>query len=278
MPVVFLAGPHGSGKSTLGARACAALGLRFLDHAVAPVTEQRAQLDAAIAGRSADVIALPVELQEAPATFKLARREGVLVGLWSHPLEMQARSGRAEPLFTPSRALTTQGGFGREGTRCPEFRRLDRGCDLVLLLRGLTLDEAVEELAEALRESREEEHEPGGGLDAWVEGWRGDYSADPKATKVLAEAMGRYLDELEAKGASPRTISGVASDLQAAGMLVFSYEAPRGQRVLDCFGSVPCEDEFQRKFSDAPNATRRYQRSLEGFARFLVEAGLLRET
>ncbi len=38
--VVFLAGPHGSGKTTLGSRACAALGLRFLDLSEAPIAEQ----------------------------------------------------------------------------------------------------------------------------------------------------------------------------------------------------------------------------------------------
>ena len=68
-PLLFLAGPHGSGKSALGARACAELGLRFLDLSEAPVAVQHAQLDAVIAERSADVIALSVELQAPPATF-----------------------------------------------------------------------------------------------------------------------------------------------------------------------------------------------------------------
>ena len=272
--LVFLAGPHGSGKTVLGARACAQIGLRFLDLSDVPVAAQRDQLDSVIADRTADVMALSVELQEPAATFKLARRTGVLVGLWAHPLEMQARSRRTEPLFTPCRTLTTQGGFGREGTRCPEFRRLDRGCDGVLLLRDLALDEAVEELTETLREIREEEDEQGVDLADWVKVWRDDHSADAKAAKILADAMGRYFAELEAKGTSPRTLSGIESDLQAAGMLVFDYEGPTGKRVLDSFEFVPCESEFRRKFSDSPNLAARYRRSVEGFSRFLLEAGL----
>lgn len=264
-------------KTSLGTRACAQIGLRFLDLSDVPVAEQRARLDSVIADRTADVVALSVELQEPAATFKLARRAGVLIGLWAHPLEMQARSGRNEPLFTPCRTLTTQGGFGREGTRCPEFRRLDRGCDGVLLLRDLTLDEAVDELTETLREIREEEAEPGVSLANWAKAWRDDQSADAKAAKILADAMGRYLAELETKGRSPRALSGIESDLQAAGMLVFDYEAPKGKRVLDSFESVPCESEYRRKFSDSPNATARYRRSVEGFSRFLLEAGLVCE-
>lgn len=275
-PIVLLAGPHGSGKSGLGSRACAALGLRFLDLASLPLPEQRARLEAWARRKEdeppADVVALPVELQAQTGALRLARRVGVLLGLWAHPLEMQARSGRAEPLFTPARGLTTHGGFGREGTRCPEFRRLDRACDSLLFLRGLSLEEAVRELRDALREERRTPLQREGDPDGWATAWREDYEADPRAAKLLARTMSDHLDHLRAQGASPRTLTGIESDLDAAASLVFAYHAPKGKRVLDHFQDVPCELEYGRRFSDSPAAMERYRRSLEGLARFLQVA------
>ena len=54
--------------------------------------------------------------------------------LWAHPEETQARSDHAEPLFTPVLRLKIRGGFGRPGTGCRKFRRLDRACGETLLL------------------------------------------------------------------------------------------------------------------------------------------------
>lgn len=46
------------------------------------------------------------------------------MALWAHPLDMQARSGHSESLFTPVKRLKTRGGFGRNGTGCREYRHL----------------------------------------------------------------------------------------------------------------------------------------------------------
>ena len=81
-PIVLLAGPHGSGKSSLGSRACTALDLRFLDLASLPLPEQRARLEAWARRKEdeppADVVALPVELQAQTGALRLARRVGPL--------------------------------------------------------------------------------------------------------------------------------------------------------------------------------------------------------
>ena len=51
-PIIFLVGPPGAGKTTLGSRACKALGLAFLDLAEADLE----QLTRVAGDTSADVI------------------------------------------------------------------------------------------------------------------------------------------------------------------------------------------------------------------------------
>ena len=63
-------------------------------------------------------------------------------------------------------------------------------------------------------------------------------------------------------------------------MLVMMYDAPKGknaERILSHFDTPPWRFEFARKFSDSANAIARYERSLNGFARFLHQSGLLPE-
>ena len=112
-------------------------------------------------------------------------------------------------------------------------------------------------------------------MDRWIEPWKQDVNADPKAARVLVDAMARYTLQLKEKGTSPRTLSGIYSDLDAAGMLVFMYDAPKAKDVLRHFSYAPWEFEFQRKFTDSPRAVARYNRSLDGFGRFLRQSGLL---
>ena len=84
--------------------------------------------------------------------------------------------------------------------------------------------------------------------------------------------MARYILYLQSEGKSPRILSGVYSDLQAAGMLVMSYDYPQegtASEILDFFSFPPWTIEFKRKFSDSSNAIARYERNLEGFANFL---------
>ena len=192
-PLVILAGPPGAGKTILGRRASEELNITFLDlSAPAPssndVAAGRGELEAAIAGRSADVIALSWQLQQDSKVLKLARRSGELLLLWDHPLEMQARSGCTVPLFTPVGRLKTKGGFGRNGTGCREFRRLDRACTDTLLLVGASLDQAARWVSEYIEDVRKEVDLPPAereGLDTWVEKWREDSGAGPAPARVV---------------------------------------------------------------------------------------------
>lgn len=116
VPMIFLSGPPGAGKSSLGKKACQKLELRFADLSTPEINEQsllsqKKILTEVINKRSADVIDLPWSLQEDKGVQKLAKRFGVLLLLWAHPLDMQARSGHSEPLFTPSPRIKTKGGF-----------------------------------------------------------------------------------------------------------------------------------------------------------------------
>jgi hypothetical protein len=283
-PVVFLFGPPGAGKTSLGSRACQELGLRFFDFASEPAGasggDGRApageRLSRLVAPRAADVVELPWEFQQEREILALARRSGVSLLLWAHPEDMQARSGRAEPLFTPVSRLDLRGGFGRRGTRCPEFRRLDRACTETLLLVDLPFDEAAEAVADCIAQIREEssaspiERE---GLAGWEDAWRRDHGANARVARAILEAMARYLAHLRAGGASPRKLSDVRSDLDAAGRLVLMYDAPRGKKVLESFRDPPREYEFECRFTDRPASVARYRRHLAGFAEFLRKAG-----
>ena len=87
-PVLFLAGPPGSGKTSLGGRVCANLGLRFLDLAtvirdVSDVRDMQCLQNAlkeVIDQRASDVVELSWPLQMTRGTFALCRRHGRLIG------------------------------------------------------------------------------------------------------------------------------------------------------------------------------------------------------
>ena len=280
IPMIFLCGPPGSGKTTVGAKACQNLELRFIDLSTPeidekPLSSQKEICMEAINNRSADVIALPWSFQEDRSVRKWIRSLGVLLLLWAHPLDMQARSGRSEPLFTPSPRIKTKGGFGRNGTGCREFRRLNNAADEVLLLIGRSLDEAVDDLEGYIVDIRQEALEPPmvrAGLSDWVDDWYEDYDVRKDIINIVVDAMARYILYLQSEGKSPRTLSGVYSDLQASGMLVMSYDYPEEgttSEILDLFSFPPWTIEFKRKFSNSPNAIARYERNLEGFANFL---------
>lgn len=280
MPLIFLAGPPGSGKSSLGKKACQKLELRFVDLSTPNINNQsllsqKEILAEVINKRSADVIALPWSLQQNKGMRTLARRFGVLLLLWAHPLDMQARSGHSESLFTPSSRIKTKGGFGRNGTGCREFRRLNNAADEVLILVGSSFDEAVGELQDYIVSIREESLESPvirAGLSGLADDWQQDYDISKNIANIIVDAMARYILYLRSEGKSPRTLSGVYSDLQAAGMLVIAYDYPTGKKaaeVLNFFSYPPWTIEFKRKFSDSANAIARYERNLKGFARFL---------
>lgn len=273
-PIIFLLGPPGAGKTTLGSRACKELGLEFLD--VAEVNLE--QLSRVVCDTAADVVTVPWELQHERRALALVRRSGEPLLLWAHPEDMQARSGRDEPLFTPVPRLKIRGGFGRNGTGCREFRQLERACGETLILVDLTLEEADEAVTDCIAELREESNAPPAereGLAGWVEAWHQQHGASPRVTKVIVDAMAQYLAHLRATGTSPRTLSGVGSDLNAAGHLVLMYGTRKSNRILEHFAAPPYSFEFERKFTDSTTLVARYRRNLDGFARFLRERGEL---
>jgi ATPase family associated with various cellular activities (AAA) len=191
-PIIFLIGPPGVGKTTLGSRACKELGLELLDLAEADME----RLSRIVGDTAADVIELPWALQQQRSALTLVRKAGVPLLLWAHPENMQARSGRDEPLFTPVPRLKIRGGFGRNGTGCREFRRLARACSETLMLVDLALDEAAEVVRDCLAEIREENNAPPAereGLAGWVEDWHQRHGASPLVTEVIVDAMARPL-------------------------------------------------------------------------------------
>ena len=118
------------------------------------------------------------------------------------------------------------------------------------------------------------------GLISWVKDWQQDFNANRQAAEIIVDAMARYTLHLKSQGASPRKLSGVYDDLNAAGMLVMMYDAPEGkdaERILSDFDTHPWSFQFKRKFSDSTSAIARYERNLEGFCRFLRQSGLLRK-
>ena len=195
--------------------------------------------------------------------------------VWAHPLDMQARSGHSEQLFTPTRRMKTRGGFGRNGTASLEFRSLDRAVDEVLFLVDCSFDDAVQDLRHCIVNMRKVSIESPvirTGLSAWADDWRQSYDVDKDMADIMVDAMARYLLHLRAEGKSHRTLSGVSSDLQVAGILVCSYDCPQRKKkseILDLFSTPPWTIEFRRKFSDSHDAIARYERNLQDFARFL---------
>lgn len=273
-PIIFLLGPPGVGKTTLGSRACKELGLELLDLAEADM-ERLSQI---VGDTAADVIELPWALQHQRSALTLVRKAGVPLLLWAHPEDMQARSGRDDPLFTPVPRLKIRGGFGRNGTGCREFRHLARACGETLMLVDLALDEAAEVVRDCLAEIREENNAPPAereGLASWVEDWHQQYGVSPRVTKVIVDAMARHLAHLRVTGTSPRTLTGVCSDLNTAGHLVLMYGTIKNHRIMEHFAEPPYCFELERKFTDRPPLVARYRRNLDGFARFLKERGEL---
>lgn len=274
--LVFLAGPPGAGKTSLGSRVCQELGLRFVRLPDAAPEAGRAALAAVIRERSADVVELPWGLQLTEGVFREARQAGRLIGLWDHPLDMLARSGRSEPFITPGRNLQ-RGGYGLRGTSSPEFRRLDRGCEITLMLLRKSFDQAAAELhTRLLRLATTGGQSPvqQAGLQDWARGWQLDLDTERVAAETLADAIARYVLDLKAQGASPRSLNAVYDDLAAMAYLILAYETPRGRKVLQAVCEAPWEYEFGCKFSDSPSLVARYRRTTRDLARFLERIGL----
>jgi hypothetical protein len=102
-----------------------------------------------------------------------------------------------------------------------------------------------------------------------------DFNADARACEVLVDAMARFMMHMKVQGASPRTVSGVRGDLNAAGFLVMCRDAPRGRAVLDSIDGGPSDYEFRRKISDSPRALARFRSTWEAFATFLRDSGMI---
>ena len=142
----------------------------------------------------------------------------------------------------------------------------------MLLLVDLTEDVAAQELKELVEDLRAQgelapaERE---GLLGWCDNWRDDFNADARACKILVDAMARFMMHLKARGTSPRTLSRVRGDLNAAGFIVMCCDAPKGKAVLDSFDGGPSEYEFRRKISASQPALARFRSTWKAFAAFL---------
>jgi hypothetical protein len=75
---------------------------------------------------------------------------------------------------------------------------------------------------------------------------------------LLADTMARYTLQPREQGVSPRSMSGIYSDLDAAGMLVFMYDAPKVGTVLSCCDYPPWEIEFRHKISATARKLLKY--------------------
>jgi hypothetical protein len=279
-PIIFLAGPHGSGKTSIGHKASNELDLIFFDFS-ANVAQfhcleaEKQKLKTIIKKQSADVVALSWKMQQDKSFRKLVRGSGFLLLLWAHPLDMQTRSNHSEPLFTAVGRLKTKGGFGRSGTGCREFRSLDRNSTETLMLVNTRFDEAVEHLKDCILTIHKQITEPPAvqeGLMCLVDYWYSNFNISKCTSKIVVDAMARFTLYLKSQGTSPRTLSGVYSDLAAAGMLVMGYDNPRGknsEKILSNFHFPPWTVEFTRKFSSSPKAVKRYEKNLEAFASYI---------
>ena len=187
----------------------------------------------------------PGDSNSTPGRFTLTRRSGVVLLLWAHPLDMQVRSGYMEPLFTAVKNLETRGGFGRTGSRCREFRRLDRACHETLMPVDVPLGKAAEDLNDCIFWIGTQHSKPPAiraGLMTWAKDWQQDFSANRSAAEIIVDAMAQYTLHLKSQGASPRKLSEVYADLNSAGMLVMMYDAPKGknaERILSRFDGPP---------------------------------------
>ena len=84
----------------------------------------------------------------------------------------------------------------------------------------------------------------------WAKDWQQDFRANLPAAEIIVDAMARYTLHLKSQGASPRKLSEVYDDLNAAGMLVVMYDAPKGknaERILSRFDGPPWVREFEGK-------------------------------
>jgi hypothetical protein len=133
----------------------------------------------------------------------------------------------------------------------------------------------LKSLIERLRLPEPEDPAEREGVTNWAENWHNSHGGEASACKLLVGAMVHYTLHLKEKGATPRKMSVVYSDLDAAGMLVMSYHAPKGKKVFEQFQSAPCTFEYQRKFSDSVNAIVRYERTLRDLGQYLRNVGLL---
>ncbi len=255
---IFLLGPPGVGKTELGARACAALGWTF-----APF--------AGIDETNASVLEVPWETLLAPRMLESLRRRGTTAALWDRPERMQARASRPYVL-RPSTAITTPGSYGRRGTSCVEYRRLERGAEYVLLIDELTLDEAVKELTDVFTEAATDHaaEDRDAFADHLVELWGQDTNAPAKSARALADAMAEFLVARSAAGISERTERALESDLHVGGLLYFTYHRGTPGQVLARFAAGATDTSaFARKITDRPASVARFERAMRAFGEFL---------
>lgn len=255
----FIVGPPGVGAETLGAEVSQKLGLSFGDF-------------------GDDVVVVPWADLDTRGSLARLRKQGVVLGLWRHPTRILAASGYR---CTPTRRFATSGGFGG-GTATREFRRLDRGCDDVVMLDEFAAKDVAAALAEIISDLRapppvDQRPAEREGLDEWAEDWVRSIDANPAVAARVVDAMARYLIQLRNQGASKRKLSTVCGDLSAAGWIALSEDAPTLDDCLECFAEPPWEFQFRRKFSDSPTAMRQYRANLEGFAQFLVASKLIED-
>ena len=95
-------------------------------------------------------------------------------------------------------------------------------------------------------------------------------------TKVIVDAMARHLARLRATGTSPRTLTGVCADLNAAGQLVVMYGTLKANHIMEQFHQRILAQRWRNASLSRRRVDRRDGRAPREVARDVLVLGVKR--